>query len=328
MNRLKKRQSLLVVAFVCTTHSVVYAADIDWELYASIRLAAEAVDPDLSKSYTGLRDAYTRFGIKANFAINDAWSVSGQLEAPFDLANMQLQSPSDQTEDYRIARLQLSGPIGTVWYGRGWLAFYNYITAPVDYFSSYYSGWQTYTSFRKSETFYYSSPQFAGFKFDFSNSGEDNNNRKQYVISYNNGGLNLALGRDDLNNATDVVIDGAAVSYSTGPWYAGAKYEIIDSNPASGFYTDGREVFALLGQYQLNEKNTLRAYAADADGVGDSVFHLGWDHQYTDKMKVFAEYYNEETAAAISSDKNPEKWVATGGGSVATLGIRYDFSSK
>ena len=296
------------------------AGDIDWDLYGSLRLGAEAVDTDgPTKDYTGLRDAYSRFGAKATYAFDDDWSLMGQLEAPFDIANMELQSPWDPNEQYRIAKLQVNGPIGTAWYGRGWLAFYNYITYPVDYFSSYYSGWQTYTAFRKSETFYYGSPTFAGFKFDYSYSDEDNNDRNQFVVSYSDSGINLAVGRDDYDGAT---IDGASASYSTGPWYMSLKYE--NSDPDAG--ADQDTVAGYL-QYKMDEKNTLKGYLAEAEGVGETVYHLGFDHQYNDATMFFAEYYDEEGAAAVNAEKDPNFYNATGG-SVFTVGVRYDFASN
>ncbi|NNJ91681.1 MAG: porin, partial [Gammaproteobacteria bacterium] len=259
------------------------------------------------------------FGAKATYTINDEWSLLGQLEAPFDLANMELQSPWDATEDYRIAKLQISGPLGTAWYGRGWLAFYNYITYPVDYFSSYYSGWQTYTSFRKSQTFYYGSPTLAGFKFDFANTDEDDNDRNQYVLSYSNSGLGVAIGRDDYDGAT---IDGASVSYSNGPWYLALKYEQQDPDNASDL-----ETIAGLVQYAIDEKNKVRGYLADGEGVGQEVFQIGFDHQYNDATSFFAEYYDEVGAAAVNAERDPAKYNAVGG-SVFTFGVRYDFSTK
>lgn len=61
------------------------------------------------------------------------------------------------------------------------------------------------------------------------------------------------------------------------------------------------------------------------------MLNLGWDHQYNDDLKVFIEYYQEESAAAISTsnDSFPAgDGFITGnddGGSVITAGARYDF---
>lgn len=308
------------------------AQDLDWEIYGSLRLAAETVDADDVKDYSGLRDAYTRIGAKATYVINNDWSLMGQLEAPFDLANMELQNAWDPDEDHRIGKLQLSGPMGTVWYGRGWLAFYNYIQYPTDSFSSFYSGWDTYTSFRKSETFYYSSPRLSGLQFIFASTddnGSEGDNRNQYVLSYANGGLSLAIGRDDFQNSDDLMIDGASASYTTGPWYVAGQYQKISSDSAvtGGYYSDDNEAISLLVQYAIDDKNTVRGKVANVDNNGDDVFQVGWDHQYKDDLKFFAEYYDEESPAAVTDDKDPEDFSYVGG-SVFTVGVRYDFSSK
>ncbi|MEJ2214362.1 MAG: porin, partial [Gammaproteobacteria bacterium] len=322
----------VIPATLLLATSGVMANDIDWELYGSLRLAGETVDTDGgAKDYSGLRDAYTRIGAKAKYAINDEWTILGQLEAPFDLANMELQNPFDPDEQYRIAKLQVSGPIGTAWYGRGWLPFYNYIQYPTDYFSTFYSGFDTYTSFRKSHTFYYSSPTFSGFQVAFASSddnGAEDDNRNQYVLSYANGGLTLAIGRDDFQNSNDLIIDGASVSYTTGPWYFSTQYQKISSDDSTpGYYADDNEGYSVLGQYSIDEKNTVRAKYANFDNNGDDIYQVAWDHQYNDVTKFFVEYYDEETPAAVTDDKDPEVFSYVGG-SVFTIGVRYDFSSK
>lgn len=138
-------------------------------------------------------------------------------------------------------------------------------------------------------------------------------------MSYSNAGLGVAIARDDYDGAT---IDGASVSYSSGPWYLALKYEELDRHHASD-----RETVAGLVQYAIDEKNTVRGYLADGEGVGEEVFQLGFDHQYNDAIKFFAEYYSENGAAAVNAEKDPDKYRAVGG-SVFTVGVRYDFSIR
>lgn len=125
---------------------------------------------------------------------------------------------------------------------------------------------------------------------------------------------------------------GLAASYTTGPWYIAGKYEEMDTNDAN----DGGSTVNGLVQYAFDEKNTVRGMLAEVDlpawgGYGGTVVHLGWDHQYTDDVKVFLEYYSEESTAAISqsNDSFGASGYITGaasGGSVITTGIRYDFN--
>jgi len=312
------------------------AMAIDFDAYGSLRIGVEAVSPDGSADddYTGLRDAYSRVGIKVSEAIADDWTVSAQLELPLDLANLDVHSPYDQQDQVRIAKLQINGPLGSVWYGRGWMAYYNYIAYPVDYFSSYYSGWATTTTFRREQTLYYSSPSFAGVSVaaaTTNDNGSESENRNQYIISYAANGLTLAAGLDDNAGHKDNRNFGAAATYTTGPWYLAAKYEEMI---VTGGNNDGT-VANLLVQYSLDDSNTVRGMIAEVDfpawgGYGGTVLHLGWDHQYNDDLKVFLEYYQEESTSAISQSNDSfgtGGYISgvTSGGRAITAGVRYDF---
>lgn len=312
------------------------AAALEADLYGSLRIGVEAVDPDNNPGnfddYVAFRDAYSRVGVKLTQSINDDWSVMLQGEVPLDLANVDMHSPYDDRDNVRIAKVQLNSPFGTVWYGRGWLAFYNYIAYPVDFFSSYYSGWATFTTFRRENTLYYATPSWNGLQLAFASTddnGTSDNKRNQYVLSYANDGLSLAGGLDDTQE--DYKIWGVAGSYTTGPWYLAAKYEELDYSVPSVY--DGDSVVNLLVQYAIDGKNTVRGMVAEVGwDYGDTVLHLGWDHQYNDDLKFFVEYYQEETTAAISDERKSTFLGSTNfnvpadsGGRVITGGLRYDF---
>lgn len=303
------------------------ALAIEADAYGSLRLGVEVVNPDgnVNDDYSGLRDAYSRVGIKFSEVVVPDWTASAHLELPLDLANLDVHDPSSQTNNLRIGKVQLASPYGTLWFGRGWMAYYNAIAYPVDYFSSYYSGWATLTTFRNQDTWYYASPNFSGFSFavaSTSDNGAETKNRNQYTATYAADGLTVSVGLDDNANDRDTSIKGVAASYTTGPWYVAAKYEEIDTVPANEGHAAN-----LLIQYAIDGKNTVRGMIADVDawgGFGDTVVHLGWDHQYNDDLKVFLEYYMEESTAAITTSKHSFTGVANGG-QVFTAGVRYDF---
>lgn len=328
---------LALLAMVTST----YTQAFETELYGSLRLGAEAVNPDNNPgnfdSYYGLRDAYTRVGLKLQHPISDDWSLLAQLELPFDIANGQMQLPYNDRDDIRIAKIQTTGPIGTAWYGRGWMAYYNYIAYPLDFFSSYYSGWATLTTFRREQTFYYASPTWQGLQIAVASTEENDGasgNRNQYVLAYSNDKLNIAIGKDDPGD-TGYDIIGASVSYTSGSWYLAAKYEQLDYDSSNVWDGSAKN---LLVQYAMDNKNTVRGMIADVDawgGYGDAVLHLGWDHQYNDQLKIFVEYYQEESTAAISNRKMSSSLGSPGfnqpaddGGQVFTVGIHYHFSTK
>src|SRR5690606_33055009 len=121
-------------------------------------------------------------GFNADYALSDTVDLFGQLELPLDLANKAVQDPWDQEQDIRIGQIGLRGAFGTVAYGQMWMPYYNAIAYPVDMFSTYYSGFATYTVFRRGDTIAYYSPSFGGFSFSggwSSENGADGDDRLQ-----------------------------------------------------------------------------------------------------------------------------------------------------
>ncbi|MCA1790548.1 MAG: porin, partial [Thioalkalivibrio sp.] len=150
-------------SFIAPT--MVAADPIEFDFYGSLRIQYEAANPDGASSYTGFRDAYSRMGFTANAPLVDGVDAFAQLEIPLDLANGAVQDTFDNDEDIRIAKVGLNTDFGTFAYGQDWMPYYNAIAYPVDMFSSYYSGFATFTSFRVSDSLFYYSPDISGFSF-------------------------------------------------------------------------------------------------------------------------------------------------------------------
>lgn len=307
------------------------------EFYGSLRLQAELVDadnlPGNFDDYAGIRDAFSRAGIKLTHNLNDSWSALFQVEIPLDLANLKIQTPWNQDEDMRVLKLQVTGPIGQFWYGQGWIAYYNYIAYPVDQFSSFYSGFATFSSLRLKDTFYYATPKWNGLQAALSSSADNGNNdnrRNQYTVSYQNNGLLLAAGIDDIGGLLNKKVIGLSASWTHGPWYIATKYERFSSDiTGDGWAADGTDAANILLQYSRS-KHTWRTMFADVDNFGESTFHIGWDYQYLENTKFFFEYYREQETAVIAdrrqttySGSNLDP--ADSGGQALLAGIRYDF---
>lgn len=317
----------------CLSCSALVRAEApDIVFYASFRAQLESVQPDdraVLASYSGFRDAYSRIGFTADHALTEGMELFGQLELPLDLANGAVQDPWDQDEDIRIAQLGLRGNFGSLSYGQMWLPYYNAIAYPVDMFSSYYSGFATYTVFRRDRTLSYYSPPFAGFSLAIGwseDNGAEKDDRRQVTGSYSHGNTTLALGMDDLGGSQDARIHGASLMHSVGPLYIGAKYERHDSRASSGYGADGDRAINLYAGYSLG-KNTYKLMLANVEGYGEDIVHLGLDHQYNDRLKLFAEYYHEEDTAAVTEERGGLRetaWNASGG-RVFAMGLRYDF---
>ncbi len=313
---------------------------LDFDFYGSLRFHAEAVSPDQDSTldaYTGWRDAYSRIGLNATHPLNDGLTAYAKLELPLDLPNKAVQDPWDQEEDVRIGKIGLKGGFGRVELGQMWLPYYNAIAYPVDMFSSYYSGFATYTSFRKGDTLAYYSPSFAGFSGAIGYSkengaaetGGNTDDRLQVTLSYSRGDLTLAAGIDDLGGRYDASILGASVMWQArDDLYIGAKLEQHSSNIDSGYGADGDLAVNLYAGYTLG-KHTYKAMLANVENYGEDILHLGWDYRYREDLKFFLEYYSEETTAAITQEHGGliETCWSCDGGQVIAAGLRYDFSA-
>lgn len=323
------------------------STEVDW--YASLRVQAESVHPDEGAAgarYTGLRDAYSRVGVTVRHEVQTDFALTGQLEVPVDVANLSLQDPYDQgdanggsPERLRIARVGVQAPWGALHWGQQWMPYYNAIAAPVDAFSSYYSGFATYTVFRVRHTVAYSSPEVAGFSLAAAYAPARGNRRStsriddervQVALSYAHGNTRLAVAMDDRGNVGTGRnrLYGLSASHSMGAWHWAAKYERFDTDnrtPGS-FSRDGNQAASLLVTHQRGA-NTFKAMWARVAGYGEHILHLGIDHQHDALLKVFLEYYREAETAALTTRGGGLSGLssATSGGRAWILGMRRDF---
>ncbi len=337
-----RQQLRLIASGLCTlTLFACGAANaLEYDFYGSLRFHAEAVSPDddtTLDAYSGWRDAYSRLGFNATHPLSDSLTAYAKLELPLDLPNKAVQDPWDQEEDIRIGKVGLKGGFGRLELGQMWLPYYNAIAYPVDMFSSYYSGFATYTIFRRGDTLAYYSPSFGGFSgaigYSLENGAAQANgntdDRLQATLSYNTGGLTLSGGIDDLGGQFDAAILGASMMWQArDDLYIGAKYEQHSSEIDSGYGADGDRAVNLYAGYSLG-RNTFKAMLANVENYGEEILHLGWDHQYREDLKFFVEYYSEETTAAITEEHGGliETCWRCDGGQVVAAGLRYDFSA-
>ncbi len=319
------------------------------ELYGSLRMQLESVHPGNSDpwgSYVGLRDAYTRVGVKAEYRFTDDIAVFGQLELPFDTANFRVSDPYDQggagrdhRQRIRIAQVGVRTNAGTLIGGQQWMPYYNAVAAPVDQFSSYYSGFATYTAFRIADTISYYSPSVHGFTLSGSYTSAAGNRRStsriddrriQAALSYALGDTRLAVGMDDRGDTglgRDRVY-GVSASHQAGPWYFAAKYEVFDTNnhTPGAFSRDGNEAFNVFGSYSTGPY-TFKAMFARVQNYGGNIVHLGVDYQYNKSLKLFTEFYREGSTASIVEKRGglADLMSASQGGRAFLVGFRYDF---
>lgn len=321
-----------------------------YEFYLSLRMQAESVRPDNTSAlndYRGLRDAFSRVGVNIQYAFDNDTALFAQLEIPFDSANIRFRDSYDQggsgrddRESLRVARLGLSGRMGTLVAGQQWMPYYNAILFPVDQFSSFYSGFASYTTFRVKETLAYQSPDLNGFTFGSSYSSAAGNARSpsriddrriQAVASYQYDNTRLALGVDDRGNALgfDDKIYGVTLSHNQGSWSLALKYEVTDTDNPNSFFGDGAEALNVFGSYRHGD-NVFKVMVADVESYGEAVMHAGIDHRFNEDLTLFAEFYQEQETAALTCKKCGLDGfnAAASGGKVIAIGFRYSLSSN
>lgn len=319
------------------------------DFYASLRAQVETVSPDRDDrldSYVGFRDAYSRVGVKLDYPLNAALALTGQLELPVDLANFRMRDPYDQGdaqrshgERIRLAQLGLRSRFGTIAYGQQWMPYYNAVAAPVDMFSTYYSGFATYTVFRVAQTLAYSTPEVSGFSLSAAYTGSSGNARstsridaprRQLAATYTFGNTRLAAGVDDRGDAGygRNRLFGLSASHKAGKLYLAAKVERFDSGnrQRGSFSSDGNQAINLFGSYEMG-RTTIKLMLARVENYGDNIVHLGVDHQLSDDTKLFAEYYREGSTAVLTPRRGGLDDFDAGisGGQALAVGIRHDF---
>jgi predicted porin len=306
--------------------------------YGSLRVQGESVDRDRFPTYHAVRDAYSRIGIEIDTALVAGTALTGQLEIPVDVANGRLRDPYDQDAPLRLANLGLRGQFGTLTYGQQWMPYYNAIAAPVDMFSSYYSGFATYTVFRVAQAVAYQTPQVnefsaaAGYATSAGNrlsTSRIENQRWQATASYTHDDTRLAFGIDDRGDAGygRNRLYGLSMSQKRDNLYVALKIELFQSgNQQSGaFSRDGNRAVNVFGSYVAGE-TTFKLMLAKVDNYGGNILHAGIDYQLAEKRTLFAEMYREGSPAALTSRRGGLGDTGDGdGGQAVAVGLRQDF---
>lgn len=322
------------------TLSSTCAWGLEYSFYGSVRIHGESVNPDNTDAmdaYTSWRDAYSRLGVKISQPLASDNNVYAQLELPLDIPNKAVQDPWDQDEDIRIGKIGWNGRLGELTVGQMWLPYYNAIAYPVDMFSTYYSGFATYSVFRRGDTAAYYTPSLGGlsgslgYSYEKGATDEDGepDNRLQATVSYDSGNATVSGGMDHLGGANDWKIFGASLAWQVSEvLYLGAKYEVHDSDIDDGYGSDRDTAVNVYAGYTFR-KHTVKGMIADVDNYGERILHVGWDYQYLKDLKFFVEYYSEEETAAITEKHgglNETCWSCSGGYVVAA-GLRFDFAA-
>ncbi|EUC68592.1 porin [Alcanivorax sp. 97CO-5] len=332
-------------------------AELEVTPYGSLRIQTEAVfvdqaQPGEDDSYTGLRDAYSRLGVTANYNDFEHFDISATVEFPINSARLRAEDPTFFHELYkednnsmpRVADITVSNDrYGSLRVGTQWLAYYNTVAYPLDFFSSFYSGYATQASFRR-DAITYTTPSMGGLTATISGvdltdeQGTSYLDTIQYALSYAvNDDLAFGIGYQDSEQDSAKHADQAGISaaWAPGNWRFAAKVEQLLTNNNT-VQDDDPLTYNLMGSYSW-AKYTLRAMVAHGEETdeGDAFFQgdsaqIGLDYRHTENLKFFAEYFYEELGYAIytpnSDSFNPlAGYHAESDGQVLTVGMRFDF---
>jgi predicted porin len=316
------------------------------EVFGTISTQVESVSPDAKtdKDYTNLRDAYTRVALKLGHELDNGVSAFALLELPFDTVNMEINNTFDQDRDVfdsteRLAYIQLNLPTyGSIWVGRGWEPYYSSVSASVDRFNSYYTGYATYSALRVEQAIVYSSPEVNGLNFSlmhahkngYKKSNGQYDDRNQLTVSYNINDTKLGFGFTDAGGENSQQLVGASLSHKIQNFYIAAKYERHRSDVTDKrFYgNDGSDAVNLYVEYKKG-LHKINGHVAKVDNFGGDIFHVGYDYQLNKQVKLFAEYYQEQTGAAITSKRSGFRdtyWAE--GGRALLFGFSFNFSEQ
>lgn len=336
-----KHSSVVILGLAAATPAF---ADLQIKPYGSLRMQVESVSVNQAQAgedddYTGLRDAFTRFGVKATYPLTNGTTLGAQIEVPFNTANLKVEDPTyfedgpgDEDSTARVAKLSADGDWGSAVLGKDWLPYYNHIAYPLYGFSSFYSGWATYARFREYVAGY-TTPEIYGIKLTAAalETYPNYDRGAQYALSYQNGGLTFSYAYEDMDSDNDYYPDdhqGAALSYTQGPFYVAVKIEEHIAENGKNHVIKN-----LYGAYAW-QKYTLKGMIAHGDTgyyASGTSYQIGLDYQYTPQFKVFAEYFFEEDNYAILTpdpkDYDPlAGYLARGAdGQALVLGLRLDF---
>ncbi len=328
-----KATSLALLCVVPTLAQRVQAFEIS--PYANLNIHAEYVEPDQEteqvKKHTGLRDSYSQIGINFKHELTDNYKVLFHLFTPVDLANLEFQDTWDHDADSPQYEIYWTTPYGELQAGYLYLPYYNAIASVIDRFSSYYTGFATYSAFRTKKSLVYVSPTFNGFNIEASvsvNQGFDDDNLLNLAFNWKNDKTSVSMGLQDHQGLLNTRIWGISAGLQpTEALFLGIKTEVFDSDSTEGYGSDGDRATAAFVSYDYG-KQAYKAMLADTDNYGEVSYTLGWDYHYSDGIKFFAEYYTEEETSAITAERAGSEVfdTAASGGRALAVGVSLNYS--
>ncbi|WP_051227254.1 porin [Oceanospirillum beijerinckii] len=303
---MKKTLIATAIAGAMSFTAVAQAAEVNYDLYGSLRVVAE--NPDEGDLNIG--DNSSRVGIKASTELNGGITGIARLE-------FKAKTDSGDVGDGRLAYIGATGGFGTVTAGRQWTPQYLWTSGKVDILDVGSNPTHSYDwAGRQGNTLAYITPDMGGFQaaavLVARNSGVDTgDDADAYNLAahYSAGGFSVAVASLMYQGSVDENYTSVAASYTMGDLYVAA--EATDNG------IDDENTFEVAGSYAMGDVKLLANFVSFEDGEQVAV-----EAQY----KLGAQ--SRVAATIVTADDDAEAAKAagkTGSSDSVALSWRVDF---
>jgi predicted porin len=297
---MKKTLIATAIAGAMSFTAVAQAAEVNYDLYGSLRVAAVNVDG----GELDIADNSSRIGIKATTELNSGITALVRFETYANTESGAFGSP----DKGRLAYIGATGDFGTVTAGRQWTPQYLWTSGKVDILDVGSNPTHDYKiAGRQGNTLAYITPDMGGFQaaavlvardgagVDLGNTGDDAD-AYNLAAHFTAGGFSVGVASLMYQGTVDENYTSVAASYTMGDLYVAAEatdngladentfevagsYAMGDAKLLANFvsFEEGEQV-AVEAQYKLGAKSRVAATVVTADDdapVSDSVA-LSW----------------------------------------------------
>jgi len=295
---MKKTLIATAIAGAMSFTAVAQAAEVDYDLYGSLRVKAVNVDG----GELDIADNSSRIGIKATTELNSGITALVRFETYVNTESGDFGASA--AGKGRLAYIGATGDFGTVTAGRQWTPQYLWTSGKVDLLDHGSNPTHSYTlAGRQGNTLAYITPDMGGFQaaavlvardsagVDAGNTGDDAD-AYNLAAHFSAGGFSVGVASLMYQGTVDENYTAVAASYTMGDLYVAAEatdngiadentfevagsYAMGDAKLLANFvsFEDGEQV-AVEAQYKLGAKSRVAATVVTADDdapVSDSV---------------------------------------------------------
>lgn len=297
---MKKTLIATAIAGAMSFTAVAQAAEVDYDLYGSLRVKAEsAKDQSLD-----IKDNSSRIGIKASTQLDGGITGIARLE-------FKTNTETADTGAGRLAYIGATGDFGTVTAGRQWTPQYLWTSSKVDILDHGSNPTHSYTyAGRQGNTLAYISPDLGGLQLAgvviAAGGHEDDAATGDEFDAYNlaahfaAGGFSVGVASVMFQNNVDENYTAVAASYEMGPAYVAVDF--TDNG------IQNKETFEVAGSYSMGKATALANFVSFDKGeqvAAEVQYKLGA------KSRVAATFVvadSDAEAAGESTDSLAVSW--------------------